>query len=123
MNETDRKEKEREELIKNYIEHIREFPESKLRVALLYFLSKDRIKLNSENYSIEIEKNNLIAKRKLFILKVLKECTVSCNLCLSLFPKEVEDKLIEAYETDIKQENEANKAHIAELVAEMNEIF
>ena len=76
-----------------------------------------------ENFSIDIEKNNLLAKRKLFILKVLKECTVSCNLNISLFPKEVEDKLIEAYETDIKQENEANKAHIAELVAEMNEIF
>jgi len=99
-------------LINDYISHLRERKNDKLCCALVHFLSK---------YSSSSE--SVINKRKTFILKVLKECTVSCNLNISLFPKEVEDKLIEAYETDIKKENEANKAHIAELVAEMNEIF
>ena len=119
MNETDRKEKEQEELIKNYVEHISGFPESQLRSALLYFLTIERT--TGKNFSSEV--NNLIAKRKLFILKVLKECIVSCNLCLSLFPMEVEKKLVVAYTEAKMKEEDVNKAHIAELVQEMNEIF
>ena len=99
-------------LINDYIGHLRERKNDKLCCALVHFLSK---------YSSSSE--SIINKRKTFILKVLKECTVSCNLCLSLFPKEVEDKLVAAYIEEKTKENDANKAHIAELVAEMNEIF
>ena len=132
MNETDKKEQEQEELIRQYVKELKGWSYCPLRDALIYFLTKDRTALTKdqntrENFSVVIEENNLIAKRKLFILKVLKECTHAGAFQLALVPDEVENKLVAAY-TEEKQKEEqkeinAKKARIAELVEEMNEIF
>ena len=100
------------ELISQYIEHLRTYTESALCASLVYFLSKDS--------DWDISTTN---KRKKFLLKVLKECTVSCNLHIDLFPMEVEKKLIVAYTESKTREEQAKQEHIAELMKEMNEIF
>ncbi len=104
--------KEDSELIGNYIKYLKGNYNNQLCCALVYFLSKD------SDWDVSV-----INKRKKFLLKVLKECTVSCNLDLNLFPMEVEKKLIIAYTEAKKREEKAKQAHIAELMEEMNEIF
>lgn len=125
MNETDRKkqEQEQEELIRQYVGQITGCPNSELRYALLYFLTKERSDCNGENFSIAIEENNLIAKRKLFILKVLKECTYAGRFQIATFPSAVAQKLISAFKDEKAKEEDKKQAHIAKLVEEMNEIF
>ena len=119
MNETDKKEQEQEELMRRYVEQLRGWSDSQLRDALIYFLTKERT--SGKNFSSE--ENNLIAKRKLFILKVLKECTYAGRFQMAIFPDEIEKKLIVAYNEEKQKEKDAKQAHIAELVEEMNGLF
>lgn len=102
-------EKDRE-LIKDYIKQLNNWKDNELCTALVYFLSKDSL-------------DELVIRRKLFILKVLKECALAGRFQVAIFPDEVEKKLILAYQEEKQKEKDAKKAHIAELVEEMNEIF
>ena len=102
-------EKDRE-LIKDYIKHLSNEQNSELSTALVYFLSQDKL-------------DELIIRRKLFILKVLKENTYAGRFQIAKFPSAVAQKLIKAYKDEKAKEENAKQAHIAELVEEMNEIF
>ena len=104
--------KEDNELIGQYMEYLKRNYNDQLCCALVYFLSKDS--------DWDISTTN---KRKAFLLKVLRECTVSCNLDLNLFPMEIKKKLIVAYTEAKTREEQAKQEHIAELMKEMNEIF
>lgn len=119
MNETDRKGKEQEELMLQYVRQLKGCSDSQLRDALVYFLTKDRT--TGKNFSSE--ENNLIEKRKLFILKVLKESTFAGRFQIETIPSAVAQKLINAYKEEKSKEEDAKQEHIAKLMAEMNEIF
>ncbi len=101
-------EKDRE-LIKDYIAHLNS-KDNDLCKAIVYFLSKDSL-------------DELVIRRKLFILKVLKESTHAGRFQVATFPDEIEKKLILAYNEEKQKEIDAEKAHIAELVEEMNNLF
>ena len=119
MNETDRKEKEQEELMRQYVVQLKGCSDSKLRDALVYFLTKDRT--SGKNFSSE--ENNLTTKRKLFILKVLKESTFAGRFQIKTIPSAVAQKLINAHKEEKLKDEDSKQAHIAELMAEMNQIF
>lgn len=102
-------EKDRE-LIKDYIQQLNKWKDNELCTALVYFLSKDSL-------------DELVIRRKLFILKVLKESTCAGRFQVAIFPDEVEKKLILAYNEEKQKEINAHKAHIIELVEEMNILF
>ena len=119
MNETDRKEKEQEELMLKYVAQLRSWSNSQLCEALIYFLTKDLT--SGKNFSSE--ENNLIKKRKLFILKVLKEYTQAGRFQVAIVPDEIEEKLVAAYIVEKKKEEDEKQAHVAELMEEMDEIF
>ena len=119
MNETDRKEKEQEELMRQYVGQLKGCSDSKLRDALVYFLTKDRT--SGKNFSSE--ENNLTTKRKLFILKVLKESTFAGRFQIETIPTSVAQKLLASYKEEMAKEENQKQAHITELLEEMNEIF
>lgn len=102
--------KEDSEAIRQYIDHLRYYKDSSLCSAIVYFLSQEKITALNE-------------QRKLFILKVLRECTHSCKIHIDLFPMEVEKKLILAYKAEKQKEQDEKQAHIAELLEEMNGLF
>ncbi len=101
-------------LIDGYINVLlKHYNDNELCCSLVYFLSQ----YSSSSKSI-------INKRKLFLLKVLKECTNDfCYFDIKSFPKEVGTKLIAVYQEEKKKEDVEKQAHIAELMEEMNEIF
>ena len=101
-------EKDRE-LIKDYIKHLK-VVDSDLTRAIVYFLSKDTL-------------DELVIRRKLFILKVLKENTYAGKFQIATFPSAVAQKLIYAYKDEMEKEENKKQAHIAELVEEMNGLF
>ncbi len=96
-------------LIKDYIKHLKDI-DSDLSRAIVYFLSKDTI-------------DELVIRRKLFVLKVLKENTYAGRFQIATFPSAVAQKLIYAYKDEMEKEENKRQAHIAELVEEMNGLF
>ncbi|MFQ6752537.1 MAG: hypothetical protein ACLRFL_03135 [Clostridia bacterium] len=53
--------------------------------------------------SKEPDSDELVASRKIFILKLLKEHTHSCELYTGDIPKEIKDKLINAYSKELEK--------------------
>ena len=100
-------------LIGEYILVLKSYKDSELCCALVHFLSK---------YSSSA--TNIINKRKLFLLKVLRECTNEYYFFdIKSFPREIGSKLIEVYQEELKQQDKEGQEHIAKLMEEMNEIF
>ena len=100
-------------LIDGYINLLKTYKDNELCRSLVHFLSQ---------YSSSAKSK--INKRKVFLLKVLRECTNEYYFFdLKSFPREIESKLIEVYQEELKQQDKEKQAHIDELMAEMNEIF
>ena len=100
-------------LIDGYINLLKTYKENELCSALVYFLSQ---------YSSSAK--GIINKRKVFLLKVLRECTNEYYFFdIKSFPREIGSKLITVYQEEIKKQDKEKQAHIDELMKEMNEIF
>lgn len=79
--------------------------------AMHHFLTKDA------------DNDEIVVSRKLFILKILKEHTHNCQLYTGDIPKEIADKLINAYSKELEKEEEAKREHINSLLKEMENLF
>jgi hypothetical protein len=100
-------------LIDGYINLLKTYKDNELCSSLVHFLSQ----YSSSSKSI-------INKRKVFLLKVLRECTNEYYFFdIKSFPREVKTKLIAAYQEEIKKQDKEQQAHIAKLMEEMNKIF
>ncbi len=101
-------------LIDRYIDALKSYKDNELCCSLVYFLSQ----YSSSSKSI-------INKRKLFLLKVLREECINefYFFDIKLFPREIGSKIITAYQEEIKKQDKEKQAHIAELMEEMNGLF
>lgn len=104
---------EEAKLIDGYNELLKTYKDNELCRSLIHFLSQ---------YSSSAK--SIINKRKLFLLKVLRECTNEYYFFdIKSFPREIGSKLIEVYHEELKQQDKEQQEHIAELMKEMNGLF
>ena len=92
---------------------LKTYKDNELCRSLVHFLSQ---------YSSSAK--SIINKRKVFLLKVLRECTNEYYFFdIKSFPREIGSRIITAYQEEIKKQDKEKQAHIDELMKEMNEIF